>query len=60
MKEVNYKKIDKSGISSFIIYTDTDVMTKDLLEVFLAHKISLKYFRDISKSTRTMFDEELV
>ncbi|BAY95945.1 MULTISPECIES: ABC transporter ATP-binding protein [unclassified Tolypothrix] len=60
LKEVNYKKIDKSGISSFIIYTDTDVMTKDLLEVFLAHKISLKYFRDISKSTRTMFDEELV
>ncbi|MBW4614569.1 MAG: ABC transporter ATP-binding protein [Desmonostoc vinosum HA7617-LM4] len=55
LQKVRYIKIEKSG-SGFIVHTHKEVTANDLLKVFLEQDISLKYFRDISKSTRKLFE----
>lgn len=47
----NYKKIETAG-NKFILHTGKTITSADLLKVFVENNISLKYFRDISKSTR--------
>ena len=55
LEKFNYKSIEKAG-NNFIIKTPRDVKNTELLRVFIENDISLKYFRDISKSTRKLFD----
>ncbi|WP_341527374.1 ABC transporter ATP-binding protein [Nostoc sp. UHCC 0302] len=57
LEKVNYKRIEKVG-NGFIIHTHRDVGSNYLLKVFLEQGISLKYFRDISKSTRKLFENQ--
>lgn len=58
LEKLNYKTVEQAG-NSFIIHTSKDVTNNDLLKVFLEHNISLKYFRDISQSTRKLFETQL-
>ncbi|MEH2080150.1 MAG: ABC transporter ATP-binding protein [Nostoc sp.] len=58
LEPVNYKTVEQA-CNSFIIHTSLDVTSNDLIRVFLEHNISLKYFRDISKSTRKLFETQL-
>jgi ABC-2 type transport system ATP-binding protein len=57
LEKVNYKRIEKAG-NGFIIHTHRNVSDNDLLKAFLEKNISLKYFRDISKSTRKLFENQ--
>ncbi|MDZ7956856.1 MAG: ABC transporter ATP-binding protein [Aulosira sp. DedQUE10] len=58
LEKVDYKTVAQAG-NSFIIHTSKDVTNNDLLRIFIEHNISLKYFRDISKSTRKLFETQL-
>ncbi|MDZ7970462.1 MAG: ABC transporter ATP-binding protein, partial [Nostoc sp. DedSLP03] len=57
LEKVSYKRIEKAG-NGFIIHTHRNINANDLLKVFLEQGISLKYFRDISKSTRKLFENQ--
>ncbi|CAA6820573.1 MAG: ABC transporter ATP-binding protein [uncultured Sulfurovum sp.] len=56
MESVEYINIKKNG-ANYIIDTTRSVTSKILLELFLAKRLEVKYFRDISKSTRKLFGE---
>ncbi|MEH2391155.1 MAG: ATP-binding cassette domain-containing protein [Nostoc sp.] len=60
LKEVNlnYERVEQAG-NNFIIHTYKNVTNNDLLRVFIENNISLKYFRDISQSTRKLFEKQL-
>ncbi|MHC5723822.1 MAG: ATP-binding cassette domain-containing protein [Nostoc sp.] len=58
LEKVNYERVEQAG-NNFIIHTYKDVTNNDLLKVFIENNISLKYFRDISQSTRKLFENEL-
>lgn len=49
------KKVEDVG-SNFIIQTSLEMTTDQLLNYFLEQGIEIKYFRDISKSTRKLFE----
>ncbi|MEA5622446.1 ABC transporter ATP-binding protein [Nostoc sp. UHCC 0251] len=53
----NYNRLEKAG-NSFIIHTARNVTNTDILRILVEQNISLKYFRDISKSTRKLFDKQ--
>lgn len=57
LETFSYHRIDQEG-KSFVIHTDRNIKAHDLLKIFINHNISLKYFRDISKSTRKLFEEK--
>lgn len=56
--ELDYKSIETNG-NHFIINTTRDVQLTDLLDNFITHKIPIKFVRDISRSTRKLFKEEI-
>ena len=56
LESVEYINTKKDG-QNYIINTKRSVTDKALLELFLANGIEIKYFRDISKSTRKLFGE---
>ena len=47
-------KVEEAG-KNVIIYTPVDVTSAELLKVLATHQVSIKYFRDISQSTRQLF-----
>ena len=51
LESVEYINIKKDG-QNYIINTQRSVTAKGLLELFLANGLEVRYFRDISKSTR--------
>ena len=53
LETFSYHRIDHEG-KSFVIHADRNIKAHDLLKIFINHNISLKYFRDISKSTRVI------
>ena len=55
LKKINCNRVEEAGVN-FIIYTSIEVTTTQLLNIFVEHDISLKYFRDISQSTRKLFE----
>ncbi len=57
LETVAYKRIETAG-DHYIIYTAREVSTIDFLNIFVEKGISLKLFRDISKSTRKLFSLE--
>ncbi|MEH2128593.1 ABC transporter ATP-binding protein [Nostoc sp.] len=58
LEKLNYKTVEQAG-NNFIIHTSKDVTNNDLLKLFVEHNISLEYFRDISQSTRNLFETQL-
>ncbi|PSB45504.1 hypothetical protein C7B80_16750 [Cyanosarcina cf. burmensis CCALA 770] len=57
LQNMGYTKIEKVG-GNFIIHTSLSIKNTDLIGIFAENNVSLKYFRDISKSTRTFFEEK--
>ncbi|MDJ0729687.1 MAG: ATP-binding cassette domain-containing protein [Crocosphaera sp.] len=55
LKPMGCSKIKESG-TNFIIYVPVSVSNAELLQVLATHKVSIKYFRDISQSTRQLFE----
>ena len=55
LQSIDYKRIEEVGIN-FIVDIPREVTTNQLLNIFAEHNISLKYFRDISQSTRKLFE----
>lgn len=56
LESIEYNNTKKDG-QNYIINTKRSVTEKTLLELFLVKGIGIKYFRDISKSTRKLFGE---
>jgi len=54
LDRINYTSIEKDG-KNYIINTKLEVTDKILLNCFLEQGLSVKYFRNISKSTRKLF-----
>ncbi|MDJ0735926.1 MAG: ABC transporter ATP-binding protein [Nostocaceae cyanobacterium] len=55
LQTINCSRIEEAGLN-FIIDIPKEVTTSQLLNIFAEHNISLKYFRDISQSTRKLFE----
>ncbi len=55
LKPIGCSKIKESG-SNFILYVPISVSSAEFLEVLANHEVSIKYFRDISQSTRQLFE----
>ena len=56
LESIDYINIKKDG-KNYIINTSRSVSERELLGVFLVKKVRIKYFRDISRSTRKLFEE---
>ena len=56
LKTIDYLKLKQEG-DNYILTTKKSVSYASLLKLFLDNKIEIKYFRDISKSTRKLFGE---
>ncbi|MGK7942526.1 MAG: ATP-binding cassette domain-containing protein [Crocosphaera sp.] len=55
LQPIGCSKIEEAG-NNLIIYTSVSVSSVKLLQVLVTHQVSLKYFRDISQSTRRLFE----
>ncbi|MDJ0899243.1 MAG: ATP-binding cassette domain-containing protein [Xenococcus sp. MO_188.B8] len=55
LQSINCIRIEEVGMN-FIVNIPREVTTNQLLSIFAEHNISLKYFRDISQSTRKLFE----
>ncbi len=54
LENINYISVEKDG-ENYMINTKLEVTDTILLECFLKQDLSIKYFRNISKSTRKLF-----
>jgi len=57
LEETSWNQIDETR-NFYTVVTSTNVSAKDLLALFVKHKVEVSYFRDISKSTRRLFKLE--
>ena len=55
LKKINCNRVEEAGVN-LIVHTSREVTTTQFLNVFVEHDIYLKYFRDISQSTRKLFE----
>ncbi|MEO0683502.1 MAG: ABC transporter ATP-binding protein [Cyanobacteria bacterium J06649_11] len=55
LEAIEYTKVDTAG-QHYIIYTSIQVSRSQILKLFSSSDISLKYFHDISCSTRKFFN----
>ncbi|MCL2935549.1 MAG: ABC transporter ATP-binding protein [Trichodesmium sp. MAG_R02] len=55
LEKISYTQIEMVGHNQYIIKTSRNIGSNDLIKLFINHNIILKYFRDISKSTRRLF-----
>jgi len=55
LEEISYTQIEMVGYNQYIINTSKNVSSNEIIKLFIDNKITLKYFRDISKSTRRLF-----
>jgi ABC-2 type transport system ATP-binding protein len=58
LEKIAYTRIDTAG-DHFIVHTSRSVTDNDILQIFVENHIPLGYFRDISKSTRQLFEGQL-
>ncbi len=58
LEEISYTQIEMVAQNQYIINTSRNMGSNDFIKLFLDHDITLKYFRDISKSTRRLFNTE--
>ena len=58
LEKILYTQIEMVGHNQYIINTSRNIGSNDLIKLFINHNIILKYFRDISKSTRRLFKTE--
>ena len=58
LDKISYTQIEMVGHNQYIINTSRNIGSNDLIKLFINHNIILKYFRDISKSTRRLFKTE--
>jgi ABC-2 type transport system ATP-binding protein len=56
-KDIAYNRVELSS-NNFIIHTPLSFSANDLLRLFIDAKTELAYFRDISKSTRKLFNSD--
>lgn len=54
LDDIDYLSVDRDG-KNYLINTKIEVTDKILLDCFLKQGLSVKYFRNISKSTRKLF-----
>ena len=54
LNDIEYLSVDRDG-ANYMIKTKLEVTDKILLNSLLKQSLSIKYFRDISKSTRKLF-----
>ena len=54
LNEILFSDIKREG-QNYILRTGKDITYDILLNLFLSYKVPIKYFRDISKSTRQLF-----
>lgn len=53
----SYRKIEDNGVS-YVVRTSLEVTAERLLRTLLEAGLSVEYFRDISRSTKSLFDSE--
>jgi len=58
LQSINDIKISDSG-TVFIINTPIQVQSQDILKVITDNQVPINYFRDISKSTRQLFQKDI-
>ncbi|NEN91408.1 MAG: hypothetical protein F6K48_21875, partial [Okeania sp. SIO3H1] len=58
LEEISYTQIEIVGHNQYIISASKNVGSNEMIKVFIDNDITLKYFRDISKSTRRLFKTE--
>lgn len=58
LQSINDIKISDSG-TVFIINTPLQVQSQDILKVITDNQVPINYFRDISKSTRQLFQKDI-
>ncbi|NEP89665.1 MAG: ATP-binding cassette domain-containing protein [Okeania sp. SIO2C2] len=58
LEEISYTQIEIVGHNQYIISASKNVGSNEMIKVFIDNDITLKYFRDISKSTRRLFNRE--
>ena len=58
LQSIGDVKISDSG-TVFIINTPLTVQSQDILKVITENKVPINYFRDISKSTRQLFQKDI-
>ncbi|NES72949.1 MAG: ABC transporter ATP-binding protein, partial [Okeania sp. SIO2D1] len=58
LEEIQYTEIETVGQNQYIINASINIGSNDFIKLFIDHDITLKYFRDISKSTRRLFKTE--
>ncbi len=54
LQSIGCDKVEEAG-NNFIIYTPLSVTSAELLKILATHQVPVKYFRDISQSTRQLF-----
>ncbi|NEP07403.1 MAG: hypothetical protein F6K34_22955 [Okeania sp. SIO4D6] len=58
LEEISYTQIEMVGHNQYIINASKNIGSNEMIKVFIDNDITLKYFRDISKSTRRLFKTE--
>lgn len=58
LEKISYTEIEVIGHHQYIVNTSINIAANDLMKLFIDYNITLKYFRDISKSTRRLFKTE--
>ncbi|MDJ0728781.1 MAG: ATP-binding cassette domain-containing protein [Crocosphaera sp.] len=58
LEKISYTEIQIIGHHQYIVNTSRSITANDMMKLFIDHNITLKYFRDISKSTRRLFKTE--
>ncbi|WP_287286761.1 ABC transporter ATP-binding protein, partial [Okeania sp. SIO2B9] len=58
LEEISYTQIEMVAHNQYIINTSKNVGSNEIIKFFLDNNITLKYFRDISSSTRRLFKTE--
>ncbi|GFZ99221.1 ATP-binding cassette domain-containing protein [Okeania sp. KiyG1] len=58
LEEISYTQIEMVGHNQYIINASKNIGSNEMIKVFIDNDITLKYFRDISKSTRRLFKKE--
>ncbi len=55
LQSIGCSKIEETG-NNFIMYVPVSVNSSEFLQFLGTHQVSIKYFRDISQSTRQLFE----
>ncbi|MGK7940362.1 MAG: ATP-binding cassette domain-containing protein [Crocosphaera sp.] len=59
LEKISYTEIEIIGHNQYIVNSSRDITASDMMKLFINYDIPLNYFRDISKSTRSLFKREI-